>query len=188
MLGDQLVELDVEHRRDHDRRGDHHDPERALHGDGAPRSPQPIKDPSPAECQCQQHQSGARGVCETHRDGTTAGRADRDHGRKYRAGARRVNEAERRADEEARGEAVATSAGAEAREHRQRALEALRDLRHDQRDAEKQQHDNRHVAQQIVAEPDAVDDLGDADDRDREGRRQAEDDADRPPPATGAAR
>ncbi len=52
---------------------------------------------------------------------------------------------------------------------------------------ERQQHGDRHIAQRIAAEPDAVDDVGDADDRDREGDREPEHDAERAAPAADAA-
>jgi hypothetical protein len=48
VVGDQLVELDVEHRRDRDRSRDHHDAERALDDERMARASHPIEQPPAA--------------------------------------------------------------------------------------------------------------------------------------------
>ena len=167
---------------------DHHDAQRALHRQRATGAPQAVEHAPAAERERQQHQAGAERVGEPDRDGAAARRADGDHGGEDRPGAGRVDEAQRGADEQARGEAVAARARAQPRERRERALEALAELRDDQREPEQRQHDDRDVAQRVGAQPDAADDLRDADDRDRERRRQPDDDAERAPPPARSAR
>jgi len=58
----------------------------------------------------------------------------------------------------------------------------------EQRHAEDRQHDHRERPQRAVAEPDAVDHLGEARDRDRERGGQPDDDREGPPPPSGRAR
>ena len=114
-------------------------------------------------------------------------RAHRDHGREDRAGARRVDEPERGAHDEARREAVAARARAEARQPGERRLEPGRDAGEQQREAEPGEHDDGERPQRIGPEADAADDLGDADDRHRERHGQPEHDPERTAPAAGAA-
>ncbi len=187
VLRDELVEVDVEVRQDRDRRQDHDRAERALQQRSPPGAAHAVEQPPAAERQREQHERRAERVGDRDRDRPAARGADRDHRGEDRARARRVDEAERAADEQSREEAVAARARAEARQARERRLDPIGDAGHEQRDAEREQHDDRDVAQRVRAEADAVDDLRDADDRHRERDRQSEHDAERPPSAADAA-
>ncbi len=152
----------------------------------APGRPDAVEDTPAAEAEREQHGRRPDRVRERHRDRPTGRRAHRDDRGEDRPGARGVDEAERGADEQAGGEPVAPGARPVPRQAGERRLEARGDAREQQRDPEPGEHDDREHAQRVRAEPDAADDLGDPDDRDRERDRQAEDDAERPPSAARA--
>ena len=130
---------------------------------------------------------GAERVGDRHRDGAPRRRADRDDGRQDRSGAGGVDEPERGADEQPGGEPVAARVRAEARQPRHTRLQAVGEPRHDQRQAGDEQHRDGEIAQRVRAEADAADDLGDADDRDRERDDQPEHDPQRSAPAADPA-
>ena len=190
VVGQRLLEAQVD-AREHEHRGEqHHRAEAALQPAAAAACAHALDDAPAAERQAEQHERRAEPVGDRHRDDLRrrARRgADGDDRGEDRAGARRVDEAERAADRQPRPEAVGVAARREALQERQAQLEPVRRGRDEQRDAEQREHDDRRGAQDAVADPDAVDDRGDADDRDDVRERQPGDDPDRPPPAAGAA-
>jgi hypothetical protein len=149
VLGDELVEVDVEVGRDRDGGDDHDRAERALQRRAAAGPANALEQAPPAEREREQHERRAERVGERDHDRFPARCADRDHGGEDRARARRVDEAERAADEHPRPEALAARARAEACEARQRCLDPLAEPRHEQRRAEHEQHDDRDVAQRV---------------------------------------
>ena len=113
---------------------------------------------------------------------------DGDHGSEDGAGAGGVEEAERAADEESRQESVAGVLGPETGDPRQRRLHARGDVGDHQRQPEGEQDEDGEVAQRVVAEAHAADDVREPYDRDREGHRQSEDDPEWPASASDTAR
>ena len=158
---------------DRERREDHDHAERALQQRPATGAAHAVEQRRPPSVKRQQHEPGAERVGERDRHRAPAGGADRDHGREDRAGAGRVDEPERGADEQARAEAVPGRARTERGQAREPRLQPIADRRHEQHDARGEQHDHGDVAQRVRAEPDAADDLGDPDDRDGERDRSA---------------
>jgi hypothetical protein len=185
---DRGLEARVRADRHRERGQDHHAAERALHERAAGSPPGAGEQAAAAQRERQQRDRGPQCVRRPDQDGASAGRAHRDDRREDRPRARRVHEAERRADAEPRPQPVARGARAQPRQARQRRLEAGADRGHGDRDAEAEQHRDRDVAQRAIAQADAVDDLGHADDRDRERHRQAGDDAQRPAASARRAR
>jgi hypothetical protein len=110
---------------------------------------------------------------------------DRDDRRQDRARARRVDEAQRGADEQTGGKAVAAGARAQAREPRQRRLRARGQRRDRDHDAEADEHDDGQGPRQPRPQSHAVDDARQPDDRHGEGGRQAQRDAHRTAASAG---
>jgi hypothetical protein len=123
VLGDRRLEAHVEVRRHRDAGEDEHERQRALQAGAAPGGAQALHERPPAERQREQHER--RPQREGEPDGHRARRsgADGDDRGQDRPGARRVDEAQRGADEQARGEPVAAPARAQARQARQRRLQ-----------------------------------------------------------------
>ena len=116
VVGDRGLEAHVELEGHDHRRGEQHDAERTLDLRAAPGAPDAIDDRAPAECEHEQHGGRARGVGEPDDDRAPGGRADGDHRREDRPGARRVEEPEGAADGDPRPEPVAAVLGPEARQ------------------------------------------------------------------------
>ena len=111
VLGDVLVEVDVQFGGDRDR-GDHHDrAEHAPQRRAATRTAHAVEQLVAAERQRQQHDARAERVGDRHRDRAPGRRADGDDGRQDRTGAGCVYEPERGSDEQARGEPVPAESG-----------------------------------------------------------------------------
>ena len=186
VFGDELVEVDVQVGRDRQPRDDHDHAEPALHRRPAPGAADLLHHAAAAEREREQHRGGARGVGEGDQDRFSRHGADRDHGREDRARTGCVDEAERSADEHPGEEAVAAGLRPEAGHARQRRLQTGADGGAHQREAEHDQHRDGQVSQRVAAQPDPADDVGDADDRDRERDRQTQHDPQRPAPSAGA--
>src|SRR5204862_323307 len=97
VLGDELVEFDVEARRDGDRGEDHHDSQRALQQQTATGASCPLEEPAPAQRQREQDERRPGRVGDGDRDRAPGGRAGQqrecdqnDHATKaYEPGLRR---------------------------------------------------------------------------------------------------
>ena len=186
---DELVEAHVDVRDDEQRGREHDRAHPPLERRAAARGAQAVDDPPPAQAEREEHDRRPERVGEGDRHGPPARRAHGDDRGEHRPRARRVDEPQGGADEQARGEAVAPRARPEPRQPRQRRLEPRRDGGEQQRDPEAREHDDRDRPQRVRPEPDPADDLGDPDDRHGEGHRQADHDAERPPsPAHAAGR
>ena len=185
VIGQRGLEAHVGVGGDGQRGDDHHHAQRVLER----RAAHPVHQPPPAQHQREQHDRGAERVGDRDRHARPRRRADRDHRGEDRARrrARRRSRAPRRRRGRTRSRRR-RAPGPEASEPRERRLQSGRQPGRQQRDAEREQHDHRERPQRAVAEPDAVDHLGEARDRDRERGGQPDDDRQRPPPPAGRAR
>ena len=183
VVGDRGLEAHVGIDEDGER-GEHHD---HAHHALERRPADGPQDPPAAEADREQRGRRADGVADRHGHRRPGGGADRDDGGQDRPRARGVDEPERGADAETADEPVAAGARAVAGERRQPALDAVGEPRREQQRAEAEQHQHGDRAQGAAAQADAVDQLGDPDDRDRERDGEAEHDPERPPPPAGGA-
>jgi hypothetical protein len=100
VLGDELVEVDVQADRDREPRDDHDRAEAALDRRAAAGAARAVHQRTTAQRKREQDdcRPGRVGDREDHR--AAAGGTDRDHRREHRAGAGRVDKAERSPDDE----------------------------------------------------------------------------------------
>ena len=111
VVGDGRLEAHVEVRRHGDAGEDEDDRQRALQARAAPGGAHALDERAAAERQREQDERGAQREREADGDRARRARADRDDGGEDRPRARRVDEAQRGADEQARGESVAALRG-----------------------------------------------------------------------------
>ncbi len=138
VFGYVLIEAHVHSHHDRERGGQHDRAERALKREAAAGGADAVEQLATAQRQREQHGGAAERVGDRHRHGAPAGGAHRDHGGQDRAGAGRVHEAERRADDQARAKAIApvrSPARAERGDAGQPGLQTVGQARHDQRQA-----------------------------------------------------
>ena len=185
--GNRLLQADVDVEHHDHGRGDHHGAHRALDDGHAVALAQRLQQAAAAEHQQQQDDRRADRVGAADQDRLAARRSDRDDGGEDRARARDVEEAERRTDAEARPEAVAARLRPEPAEARQGSLEPVGDAGREQDETAERQHGDRDVARDVGAQADAVEHLGQPDDRHGERHREAGDDPQRAAPAARRA-
>ena len=191
VLGEVLLEADVDVEDHQDPGREQHDAEGAVDRVAASDAADPVDHRASGERVHEQHrgQPDRVGDRDEHHAGVGAARgADRRHRGQDRAGARRAHEPERGADAEPRPEAGTAALRAEAAEPRQRRLDAGRQVGDQQRDAEHDQDHDRQRPRGAAREADALDQLREQHDRDRERDAEPDHDPDRTAAATGGAR
>ena len=176
VLGDRALEAQVEVGDHRDGHRDHDGAEGDLDARAVGR--EPVEDLAAADQHRVEDGGRAERVGDRHREppgGEVLGGRDRDHAGEDRARAGRVDDAEAEAEHEARPEAV-TAAVAEGRgEARDPGLDAVGDRRQEQGDAEDEQDHDRERAQEVAGQPERVDHVDEADDREREAQDDARD-------------
>ena len=185
VVGDGRLEAHVEVRRHGDAGDDQDGGQRALQARSAPGGPHAPGQGAPAQREGEQHERGAQSKGEADGHGARRRGPDGDDRGQDRPRARRVDEAQCGADEQARGEAVAAPARAQPREAPQRRLQARGQRRHRDDDAEADEDDDGQRSRHAGPQPHTVDDARQADDGHREGGGQAEGDPDRTAASAG---
>ena len=131
-------------------------------------------DAPPAEHHHVEHRGGADRVREGNRElaeGEGLRGGDGDHPGEDRPGARRVDEPQARADDEAAAEALAPGSGRRRDDPRDPGLDTVGERWHQQQHAKAEEHGDRELAREVVRKAERVDhvDEGDRCERERRG-------------------